>query len=228
VHLCPIPSPDHLDFTLPDGHVCLVTDDGSVATVRLAEAMKAQGWPVILAGFPQSLVPTDVGREMPGDMIRVAFEACDDGSLGAYLATVEEAHGPVACFVHMNGANRDDVLFSDRERVLVKAVFFIAKHLKRSLNSAAGSGRASFMTVTRLDGMLGMSGEGVGAFAGGLSGLTKTLSLEWPGVFCRAVDLSPAIGADQAAAIILQELHDPNRLVSETGWSDAGRVTVRI
>ena len=48
------------------------------------------------------------------------------------------------------------------------------------------------MTVTQMDGGFGLLGErDIDVIAGGLSGLTKTLALEWPNVFCRAVDVSP-------------------------------------
>ena len=57
-------------------------------------------------------------------------------------------------------------------------------------------------------------------------GLTKSLGQEWPGVYCRALDLSPALDAEQAANAILSELHDPNRLLVEVGYSPAGRVTL--
>ena len=56
--------------------------------------------------------------------------------------------------------------------------------------------------------------------------LTKTLNLEWPQVYCRAIDVHPGYDAQQTAAYIVAELHDPNRLVTEVGYGNHGRVTL--
>ena len=83
------------------------------------------------------------------------------------------------------------------------------------------------MTVSRLDGKLGLGAtHPYGVIGGGLFGLTKTLALEWPDVFCRAVDLSPDLPTNRAVEAIVAELHDPNRLIVETGWDMSGRVTL--
>jgi hypothetical protein len=59
-----------------------------------------------------------------------------------------------------------------------------------------------------------------------LFGLTKSLGQEWPDVHCRALDLSPELDPEQAVCSILSELHDPNRLLVEVGYSPVGRVTL--
>jgi hypothetical protein len=81
----------------------------------------------------------------------------------------------------------------------------MAKHLKSSLTAAAREGRSCFMTVTRMDGALGLS-QRPGAFeatsglaAGGLSGLVKTLNREWSGStsgmgFARSGSPDPELG----------------------------------
>jgi hypothetical protein len=61
---------------------------------------------------------------------------------------------------------------------------------------------------------------------GGFSGLTKTLRLEWNNVFCRALDIHPDIDAQIAVKIINDELHDPNLLLTEVGYTPDGRYTL--
>jgi NAD(P)-dependent dehydrogenase (short-subunit alcohol dehydrogenase family) len=64
-------------------------------------------------------------------------------------------------------------------------------------------GRASvFVTVARLDGAFGLANlpPAASPAGGGLAGLVKTVRHEWPEVYCKAVDLSPASGVTQAAA----------------------------
>jgi hypothetical protein len=147
------------------------------------------------------------------------------------LAEVTRLHGPVGTFIHLHPAG-DERLFSPGDKAIVKHVFLLAKHLKGALNDAAPRGRTSFMTITRLDGQLGLAqthdlaNAGSSVASGGLFGLTKTLALEWPEVFCRAVDISPKLDAKRTVAAIMAELHDPNRLIVESGWSEQGRVTL--
>ena len=56
--------------------------------------------------------------------------------------------------------------------------------------------------------------------------MTKSLRLEWPEVFCRAVDLDPALAPEIAAEALVAELLDPDRLTAEVGWGPRGRVTL--
>jgi hypothetical protein len=90
-------------------------------------------------------------------------------------------------------------------------------------------GRSIFMTVARLDGEFGLNGEiSFSPISGGLFGLVKTLNLEWEPVFCRAVDISPLLDAGQLTEYVMAELHDPNRLISEVGYSLQGRATLTV
>ena len=84
------------------------------------------------------------------------------------------------------------------ERNIVKAVFFIAKHIQAPLNELGEKQRANFLTVTRMDGKLGQGKRGnVSIIGGGLRGLIKCLNLEWSPVFCRVVDIQPELATTQ-------------------------------
>ena len=63
----------------------------------------------------------------------------------------------------------------------------------------------------------------ISAITGGLAGLTKTLSLEWQDVFCRAVDISPDLPTEQAVDAILA---DPAFRVDAGGYETTARLTV--
>ena len=150
------------------------------------------------------------------------------------LAAIEKLYGKVGAFVHMNptwtnlDANCKGVIQHEAEKAIVQHVFLIAKHLKQSLNGAAArAGRSCFLTVVRMDGELGLGQEGnYSVTGGGLSGLTKSLNHEWEPVFCRAVDVHPRLDASEAAHCVMAELHDPNRLIAEVGYSARGRATL--
>jgi len=145
-------------------------------------------------------------------------------NLQATLDAITDTHGPISAFVHLNPKG-NGALFDVMEKALVKHVFLIAKHLKKPLENA--SGFTAFVTATRLDGMLGAGdGPNTGVIAGGLFGLAKTLNLEWPSVFCRGVDLAATLTDVAAADALIAELHDPNRLIVETGIGPQGRHTL--
>ena len=104
----------------------------------------------------------------------------------------------------------------------------MAKYLKQSLNQAAErNGRSCFCTVARLDGAFGIEQKiNFGAIGAGLFGLSKSMIWEWQKVFCRAMDISPDINADDPANYIFAELHDPNRYLTEVAYGSQGRVTL--
>jgi acyl carrier protein len=231
-----LPAPDTLDFILPDGHVCLISDDGTPVTPALAQALMDKGWPVVVLRFPVEIVP---GRQpLPEGAMNVDVAELSETALQAGLAQVASQYGPVAIFIHLTQAGQsaeqisrdtNGLGFMEADKSLVKMVFLAAKHLKPALNEAAEKGRAAFMTVTRLDGEFGLSElADFTPINGGLFGLVKTLNLEWDAVFCRAVDLSPDLDTERVVACILAELEDPNRLVTEVGYTQNERSTLIV
>lgn len=213
-----LPAPDYLDVTLPEGYVCLIQGDGTPLTAQLAVALRAEAWPVTV--LRNAHVPA---VDLPDDVREVVLDEYDETVLAETLA----AAGPVGCFVHLSPPVSDASLFSAQARQRVKQLFFTAKYLKTPLTAAAADGWAAFVAVTRLDGQLGLSGAG-SPVDGGLAGVVKTLRFEWPRVACRAVDVSPALTPQVAAEHILAEIHDPNRLLVEVGWSAEGRMTLDV
>jgi len=223
-----LPAPDALEFDMPENHVCLVTDDGTSATVKLAESLVKKGWKVVVMRFPVSTVPE--GPALDPGIPRVELKDLTEEHLRETLRGIGEDHGPVGGFIHLNppyGADEEDeIVFSETAREILLHVFLMAKHLKQSLTQTTPPGRRFFMVVARLDGALGVGGGSYGVVDGGLFGLVKTVNLEWDGVFCRAIDLSPHLDSAQSVSSILQELHDPDARIVETGWGDQGRVTL--
>jgi hypothetical protein len=222
VRLKPLPEPDYAEISLPAGHVCLLTDDGSEASIGLAERLQARGWSPVVLTFPGYIVPSTA--DWPAEINRVTLADMSEGQMQQVLTTITNQYGPVGAFIHVGPtrqtAQSNGVYFAEAEKALAKQIFLMAKYLKPSLTSA-------FLTVSRLDGGLGTSMNGsFSAVDGSLFGLTKTLYQEWPAVFCRAIDLSPALDTEQVVSSIMAELHDPNRVVVEVGYGPDGRVTL--
>jgi NAD(P)-dependent dehydrogenase (short-subunit alcohol dehydrogenase family)/acyl carrier protein len=98
-----------------------------------------------------------------------------------------------------------------------------------ALRQAGRQGKAIFLTVARLDGHFGLTGLDLtrAPIDGGLAGLAKTVSHEWPEVSARAIDLAADFpDLDAAAAALLDEalLSGP----MEVGITNAGRVTLEM
>jgi acyl transferase domain-containing protein len=235
--LTPLPPPDWLDFSCSSDSVCLVTDDGSALTTEFAQELKAQGNNVVVLSFPEILVTRQQPFSLP--IPRIQLHDMSETHLKQQIESITQQYGQVAAFIHLQpqlavdlkavtAARSQDVQHPAATTIL-KHLFLIAKHLKRSLTEVAQPSRSCFLTVTRLDGAFGLNAERLNTaqiISGGLFGLTKTLNLEWPQVFCRAVDIAPDYAINRASQIILQELHDPDRLTAEVGYSDAGRVSL--
>ncbi|WP_375471685.1 beta-ketoacyl synthase N-terminal-like domain-containing protein [uncultured Nostoc sp.] len=229
VKLKSLPQPDYLDFTLPEGHIALITDDGSLTTYKLTESLIEKGWKVVVISFPQSLIAQQA--PLPTGVTRVTLGNLSEEHLQQQLQAIASHCGAIGVFIHLHPmfvANHTGTIpYHEQEKAIVKHVFLMAKHLKPSLNETARHGRSCFCTVAHLDGAFGLEYKvNFGAIGAGLFGLTKTLRWEWPKVFTRAIDLSPRIDAKQSVQNIIAELHDPNLYISEVGYGSLGRVTL--
>lgn len=212
--------------------MCLITDDGRSLTGQLAEKLVARGWKVAVLSFPENWVPRQ--QPFPLTIPRVELTDLSEAHLKQQLEAIAHHHGSIAALIHLQpqlseGQSAQQFLHHPAATALVKHLFLMAKHLKRSLTESAHHARSCFLTVTRLDGEFGLNAtqsNTADLISGGLSGLTKTVNLEWSQVFCRAVDIAPSCSSQTAAEYILQELHDPDRLTAEVGYGPTGRVTL--
>ena len=217
VRLESIPQPDFLVETVPEGRSCVLTNDGTELTGLLADSLTEQGWKVAVLNYPESVGIASV--KLSDSVMQVELKSVDEAGLTEGLETVTNKIGAPARFIHLDPGGESH----KNAKVILRSTFLLAKCLKDALNNAPTGARSSFITVARLDGQLGYSGEGMQTIPGGLLGLTKTVNLEWPNVFCRAIDIHPAMDPKKAADCVLAECTDPNRGIVEVGRSDSGR-----
>ncbi len=221
-----LPPADMLEYALPAKMVCLITSDGTPLTTRLVQSLSERGWRVVVLHLSPTLVPT--AASIPADIAQVSLSNTDEQHLTDTLRQISSSHGAIGSFIHLHPQIRAaGQMFAETDKLLVRHIFLLARHLKNSLSDAARQGAGRFITVTRLDGAFGLEQQGdFSVVGGGLFGLTKTLNLEWPSVVCRALDISPQLDTNQTVAAILNELYDPNRLITEVGYGIHGRVTL--
>lgn len=215
-----LPKPDYLEFSLPNTHVALITNDGSELTQQVIQALEQKGNKVVILNLHQVNNPIQHNS--------VSLPSNTDDAIKSAIETVQNKYGAIGTFIHLHPhfefQNGNFTQHFAVERDLVKAVFLIAKHIQPSLNELGKTNRANFLSITRLDGQSGLGKRGnTSIVGGGLNGLVKCLNLEWSQVFCRAVDIQPELNTATIAAHIISELHDPNRSIIEATINENGR-----
>ncbi|MCU0655108.1 MAG: hypothetical protein MUF64_07415 [Polyangiaceae bacterium] len=203
VALQALPPPDTGEYAWDPDRVCVLLTEDAPLAAALEERLSAAGWRV--AALPRSAL---LGGDTEATLASL-------GSIGALIDVAPRSTG-------------EEWLGDARGEAWLFSVFRLARLLSPQLN-AAGAPRAWFVAVTRLDGKLGLapSGQEVGLAVAGVYGLIKTLRLEWPSVFCRAIDLHPDLEPEAAAGRILDELNDPDQTLGEVGYGQDGRWTLR-
>ncbi len=221
-----LPEADALAIEVPAENVALIVDDGSKIAGILAKELVSKGWKPAVLQLPTTIVkPSSVKDATCVQMADVSEEALVD-SLNTIQANVG-AIGSVFAIQPAAASTKEGISYPEASKAMLLNSFLLAKHLKATLNSAATTGRSAFVTVARMDGSLGYGNSlGEDIVQGGLFGLTKTLKLEWPNVFCRAIDIASKKTAKDAAKCIVSELHDVNSQLVEVGHGAKGRVTL--
>lgn len=183
----------------------------------------------MILNFPAIVSPNK--STLPAGIERVVMTELSEAHLQTQLNAIMTNYGSIGAFIHIHPnfqlPNDNSIYYNPAEKAIVKQVFLIAKHLKKSLNEAALQTRSCFCTVARLDGAFGLAHQTkYSAIAAGLFGLSKTMIWEWSNVFCRAIDISPTLDAETSAKHIIAELHDANRNLTEVAYGTQGRVTL--
>ena len=220
-----LPQPDQLAFSLPATHITLVANDGSELTTQLLQQLEKGGQRAVVLNLPHIQNPITERA--------VTLAAASDEAVRKALETIQAQYGTVGSFIHLHPhfefQQGNFTQHFPAEREIVKILFFLAKHLQKPLNALGRQQRASFLAVTRLDGQLGQGKRGnVSIIGGGVPGLVKCLNLEWPSVFCRALDIQPELPAKEIVAQILAELQDADASYVEVAFSEEGRKTTSV
>ena len=220
-----LPQPDFLEFTLPDTHHVLVTNDGSELTAQVLSELKTRGYKVVVLNLP--------GLENNFSEPVINLSEHSDEAVKNALEFMHTQYGKAGVFIHLHPHFEfKNGIFTEHfktEKNIVKTLFFIAKYLKEDLNELGEKQRAGFLAVTRMDGKLGQGKRGiVSVVGGGITGLVKCLNLEWSPVFCRTIDIQPELSVEICKNQIVRELHDSNTELIEVAFSEEGRKTTSV
>jgi acyl transferase domain-containing protein len=222
IELTGVPAIDLLDAPYPADPVAVLCHHGGADAAATAAALGAHGWTVRQVCLPAGHEQADGPGEHADTVGEAAIAAALAGQVNAVITLATDV------------AAQD---WADAARRLADAVM-IARHAQAALTPVvsspvvsspvvssppAGQYRAAFVTVTRLDGELGLAGtaEPPTALLGGVAGVVKTLAIEAPQLFCRALDIHQGLSADDAAAVLLDELRDAATDTIEIGVDTA-------
>lgn len=220
-----LPRPDCLEFTLPDTHVAVITNEGSALTKSVIKLLEKRGNKVVVLNLPK------ISNSISSNSVTLSSHS--DEAVQVAIESIKLEFGQVGTFIHLHPhfefQNGNFTQHFSEERAVVKTLFFLSKHLQKPLNDLGQKQRTNFLTVTRMDGKLGQGKRNnVSVVGGGITGLVKCLNLEWPAVFCRAIDIQPELPVEQIAIQIIAELHDAKVSTVEVAFSEEGRSTTNV
>jgi len=200
----------------------LLLDDGHNAGV-LAKKLTDSGISVTLV----RPAATDSQSALDSKLPILTLASNDDAGVKALIAGLKQQ---VAIYIHLQPQLPQEQLeelmpLNITAKTQVQLSFLFAKHLSPTWQVPT-KGRRAFITVARMDGQLGFSGQPCELNQSALFGLTKTLAQEWPQVHCRALDLTPELDASALASQVMDALYSPSQDPLEWGKSAAGRVTL--
>ena len=239
VALKKLPAADKLVDCYSAKNCIVITDDGHNAGL-LAEKLTAKGLTVAVIRNPQTI--SVAHSPLSSDIKSYTLSSIDDAHIAQVIADIKAdlgAEHAIAGFVHLQPQtlvnNHPLMSCTHAAKAAVDNAFLWAKHLHPEFAKPTSS-RLCYFTVSRLDGGFGYLDNDQLATAelnqAALSGLSKTLSHEWPQVFCRALDISNNIDATSFADAIVAELFDIDGAnasvdrINEVGISQQGRVTL--
>ena len=239
VALKKLPAADKLVDCYSAKNCIVITDDGHNAGL-LAEKLTTKGLTVAVIRNPQTI--SVAHSPLSSDIKSYTLSSIDDAHIAQVIADIKAdlgAEHAIAGFVHLQPQtlvnNHPLMSCTHAAKAAVDNAFLWAKHLHPEFAKPTSS-RLCYFTVSRLDGGFGYLDNDQLATAelnqAALSGLSKTLSHEWPQVFCRALDISNNIDATSFADAIVAELFDIDGAnasvdrINEVGISQQGRVTL--
>jgi acyl transferase domain-containing protein/NAD(P)H-dependent flavin oxidoreductase YrpB (nitropropane dioxygenase family)/NAD(P)-dependent dehydrogenase (short-subunit alcohol dehydrogenase family) len=194
----------------PGNLAVLITDDGRGTARALAAMIQERG-----------------GRA-------ITIDLADETRLAEAVADARGNHGPIGALVHLRplaavaaGEDIDPSAWKTRIDREVLSLFDLVRAARPDLRDAGDAGR--LLVATAMGGAYGLDPQPAGPFfpgQGGLTGLIKTVSREWPGTRCKAIDFDARTTPRERATLLLQEMAGGDDEV-EVGYRGTCRIAVR-
>lgn len=118
---------------------------------------------------------------------------------------------------------------ADIDHKYMFSAFSLLQHVSKELLLSTSDRRRFFFTISKIDGSFGFDPRNKGGFnplMGGLAGLAKTASHEWPEVMCKSIDMGKFSNPEKAAAAVVFEVE--NAGPTEVGLAKNQRVALQL
>ena len=206
----------------PEHAQALVVVGEPLQTVALYSALQKAGFTVTLLVLPGFEIP----EQLQAQSQSVQVKDWKESSLWQVLETLPEMdlvlyqHPQLASDIAELNAKSQDIRS-------LKHLLLLAKFYKLALDKPTER-RKAFITLSRMDGQLGLGTANTAVLAAACFGLIKTLAMETEYLFCRALDIQPAIEPEALAQHVITEIIDVNAGVTDVGITKSERVTFAV
>nr|WP_045110309.1 type I polyketide synthase [Moritella viscosa]SHO15137.1 Polyunsaturated fatty acid synthase PfaA [Moritella viscosa] len=203
------------------GANALIVADGSDSAVLLADKLIQSGWNV--TALQPSWITMNRTKTFAKSVNVVVLNAVDEIEINNIITT--NAQLDAVIYLHAS-TEINHIEYPQASKQGLMLAFLLAKLSKVT---QAAKVRGAFMVVTQQGGSLGVSDSDKPELVNsdlvqsGLNGLVKTLSHEWDNVFCRAVDMTTLLTAEQVASFVSDELLDADTTLTEVGYQPADK-----
>ncbi len=174
---------------LPLGSVFIITDDERGIARTLSDKLRNLGGRAVLVRMDD--------KTTEGETSLYTADLTNPAGAADLVELVRKKCGPITGLVHllplkkgMSFEEMDMKNWKDRICLEVKSLFYLTKAAGQDLKKAAETGGGWLVAATELGGVFTRHQKEFTSFSpsqGGIAGLIKTLTLEWPRVCCKAV-----------------------------------------
>ena len=223
----PAPAPTRA-LRLAPGRVVMITDDGRGVAAALGETLRQRG-------LKTALIYLAGGA--PGAMAGYQLPDISSASLAHLVETIRREQGPIGALVHLlplrSGMRYDELDLEGWRTRLQQDIVTLYQLLQLTgadLNQAAAAGGAWVMSASGLGGLFATDPLQHADFfpgQGAISGLLKTVALEFPEVSVKCVDLHLAEAPAALADHLFLEIEAQDGLV-EVGYHQGHRIMLTL
>ncbi|WP_434523954.1 SDR family NAD(P)-dependent oxidoreductase [Photorhabdus asymbiotica] len=214
-----LPTPDCYPLVFALSRHWLVVDEGKTAVDEVVKQLQQQGQQVSILIFGAGIAKNEKCAKTTR---YYALNRVDEATLDVAISEIEQAQGPIDGVIYLQSPRQSvktlAKVFSAQGYLSIETTFLLAKRLQGSLNRDENH-VGYFFVVVRGDGVLSTSdnNELSEVVASGISGLTKSLNIEWKNVLCRTLDIDVSVEPNDVAQILIEELQDSRTDLAEVG-----------
>lgn len=220
--IIPLPDCDEQIFAV-NRHWLIVDEDKSVSD-DVIKQLTARGQTVSVLALHPAISKNKKQQKL---LAFYHLAQCDETTLDNAINKIEQERGVIDGVIWLQAVpekvGKVADVFSEKGYRSLEITFLLAKRLQESLTRGEEQS-GWFFVISRGDGQFSLSKttDLNEILYSAISGLIKSLNIEWKTTFCRALDIDVRLKSSEVANVLLQELQDVNRDLAEVGRTEQG------